>query len=364
MKLLKSVILVGVPFFAYAEAPQVAIEACQTGTSGAPCSFSTPRNTVEGVCRQPPSQDQLVCVPARNGANRLSGNENAGLDRQTQRRAPRKHTVVQSDGQIETMKANVEPITDSEISVRIEGEDRTLVANGISEHLTGQFPNSGNPNGISEQSYIFKVPANPVVTEKITPLGLHDFGLGLNGVPFDPIAAEWYLGDRNGGWQYEAMSGAVELGLDENHAHVQPSGAYHYHALPTLLVADLHISSEAHSPLIGWAADGFPIYALYGYSDPQNESSNIVEKTSSYRLKTGHRPSGGSNPGGHYDGTFVADYEYVKGAGSLDECNGQVTVTPEFPKGTYAYFLTDTFPVIPRCYKGTPSTDFTQQRVR
>ncbi|WOD08612.1 YHYH protein [Marinomonas sp. GJ51-6] len=48
----------------------------------------------------------------------------------------------------------------------------------------------------------------------------------------------------------------------------------------------------------------------------------------------------------------------------MDECNGQVTVTPEFPNGTYAYFLTDAFPVIPRCYKGMPSTDFTQQRMR
>lgn len=364
MKLLKCVMLISLPAFLHAKAPAVAIEACLSEESGASCRFSTSRNTVEGICRQTPSQQRLVCVPERNEAHRLSGNENVGLGGQTQRRTPRKHRVIQSDGEVETIPANIEPITDSKISIRIEGEDRILVANGISEHLTGEFPNSGNPNGITEQNYRFKIPANPVVTGEIIPLGLHDFGLGLNGVPFDPIAAEWYLGDRNGGWQYEAMSGAVELGLDENHAHVQPSGAYHYHALPSFLLSDLHLSSEEHSPLIGWAADGFPIYALYGYSDSQDKGSRIVEKTSSYRLKEGHRPSGGNNPGGHYDGTFVADYEYVKGAGTLDECNGQVTVTPEFPDGTYAYFLTDTFPVIPRCYKGTPSRDFTQQRAR
>lgn len=67
---------------------------------------------------------------------------------------------------------------------------------------------------------------------------------------------------------------------------------------------------------------------------------------------------GGNEPGGYYDGTFLADYEYIEGAGTLDECNGRMTVSPEFPDGTYAYFLTSDFPNIPRCFKGTPSQDF------
>ena len=62
--------------------------------------------------------------------------------------------------------------------------------------------------------------------------------------------------------------------------------------------------------------------------------------------------------GGKYDGTFVADYEFVKDLGDLDECNGRSCVTPEFPGGTYAYFLTEAWPVIPRNYRGTPSADF------
>ncbi len=32
--------------------------------------------------------------------------------------------------------------------------------------------------------------------------------------------------DRDSGWQYEALSGAIELGPDDNHARVQPDGAY------------------------------------------------------------------------------------------------------------------------------------------
>ena len=64
------------------------------------------------------------------------------------------------------------------------------------------------------------------------------------------------------------------------------------------------------------------------------------------------------NPGGTFDGTFVDDYEYIAGSGDLDECNGREGVTPEYPEGTYYYVLTDTFPFIPRSYRGTPDRSF------
>jgi hypothetical protein len=53
-------------------------------------------------------------------------------------------------------------------------------------------------------------------------------------------------------------------------------------------------------------------------------------------------------------GAFTQDYEYSAGSGDLDECNGRVGVTPEFPCGTYHYYITDTYPYIQRCVKGTP----------
>ena len=52
-------------------------------------------------------------------------------------------------------------------------------------------------------------------------------------------------------------------------------------------------------------------------------------------------------------GTFTSDYEYVANLGDLDECNGRTGVTPEFPAGTYHYFITDTFPYAQRCIKGS-----------
>jgi len=51
-------------------------------------------------------------------------------------------------------------------------------------------------------------------------------------------------------------------------------------------------------------------------------------------------------------GTFAQDWQYVAGSGDLDECNGRVGVTPEFPGGIYHYFATDSYPYFQRCVKG------------
>lgn len=275
---------------------------------------------------------------------------------------PREHTVIQSDGELNLEPATLEPPGQSSVSITVEGDDRVIRANGLPDHLVGQFPNRGNPHSIRMQRYSFDLPAEPRLAERTTPLGLFNFGMAIDGVPFDPGAAEWYKGDPQSGWRYAALSGAVPLGLDENYAHVQPSGAYHYHGLPTLLLRRFGLNDSRHSPLVGWAADGFPIYAIYGYVDPEDPAAGVAALRSSYRVKPGERPSGGNNPGGTYDGTFIADFEYVANAGELDACNGRQTVTPDFPAGTYAYFLSPNWPVIPRCFKGTPSKAFTEQR--
>ena len=102
---------------------------------------------------------------------------------------------------------------------------------------------------------------------------------------------------------------------------------------------------------IGWAADGFPIYARYGYSDPADSDSSIVVVQSSYQLKTS--PDANRAEVSMYPmGTFTQDYEYVEGSGHLDECNGRTGVTPQFPEGIYHYFATDTFPFLQRCVRG------------
>lgn len=248
---------------------------------------------------------------------------------------------------------NQQVTMENKVEIEAGQKYRYISANGIPNHEHGQFPNQHNPNTIQEQHYLYRVPLHPKIANQITKFTLQPFGIALNGIPFDPGAAEFWNHDFNSGWQYEALSGKINLGFDANHAHVQPNGAYHYHGLPTGLIQKMGTGSTM--VLVGYAADGFPIYSQNGYSDPNNSKSPLKQIHSSYRLKQGIRPNG---PGGTFDGIFVQDWEYVPGAGDLDECNGRFGVTPEYPQGIYHYYITQEFPFISRCFRGTPDESF------
>lgn len=169
-------------------------------------------------------------------------------------------------------------------------------SDGLPDHSTGQFPNQGNPNSISEQSYSFKMPVNGRLNGNITALNHSPFGVAINGVVFDPGTAEYWNNDRSSGWHMEAMYLGQRLGLDWSNAHVQPNGAYHYHGLPEGILQKF--KSAGKPVLVGWAADGFPIYAQYGYRSAPEASGALVKLKSSYCLKRGNRPGGGAD-GGH-----------------------------------------------------------------
>jgi hypothetical protein len=238
------------------------------------------------------------------------------------------------------------------VSISVKDGYRTIESDGMPEHPTGEFPNDHNPNTISAQAHKYRVPAEPHPAETTTALGMWPFGVAINGIPFDPFAAEWWRRNPRSGWQYEPMFAKL-LGIDENNAHVQPDGSYHYHGIPNYLVQ--HNGGKSKPALVGYAADGFPIYGPYGYKDAKDSSSGLVKLKSSYRLKEGERPDG---PGGKFDGHFVQDFEYVAGLGDLDECNGRNGVTPEYPNGTYYYVLTEAYPYIPRIFRGKPDQSF------
>ena len=244
---------------------------------------------------------------------------------------------------LETSAGSSSGLPAPRVQITVEGESRVIRANGIPDHEMGRFPGPGCPNAVSAQDYTFRVPLHPKTNATFTALKQQAIGVAVNGVPLDPGTAEFWKNDRNSGWHIEAIGGGKNLGLDQNQAHVQPSGAYHYHGIPTGLLAKL---GEKDPALIGYAADGFPIYA------------RTSENRSSYRLKSGTRPGGSAGPGGAYDGTYTADYEYVKGLGDLDEANGRTGVTPEYPQGTYYYVATAEFPFYPRMLKGTPDASF------
>jgi len=247
----------------------------------------------------------------------------------------------------------------SVVNIEVQGERRIITSNCIPGHPVGRFPNRNCPLEIRAQDFHFEVAAAPVAVEKPVPMGAWLFGVCINGVVLDPTGPYWD-GDSARDWQFEVMSATARpyLGLDGNNAHVQPSGEYHYHSVPEGLLEGLGAGPDAAPAvvLIGYAADGFPIYGPVGPADPQDPQSPLQTLRPSYRLRAGARPGG---PGGVHDGTFVEDFEYVPGLGDLDECNGRVGVTLEHPAGIYHYILTRAYPFIPRLYRGVPSEDFT-----
>jgi hypothetical protein len=90
-------------------------------------------------------------------------------------------------------------------------------------------------------------------------------------------------------------------------------------------------NSTSHSPILGWAYDGNPIYGPYGYENPST-GGNVKLMVSGYvTVSISNRPSG------YPIGFFVEDYEYQNN-GDLDEFNGRFCITPDYPNGIYAYF--------------------------
>jgi hypothetical protein len=147
-------------------------------------------------------------------------------------------------------------------------------------------------------------------------------------------------------WRYDPMSPLNNFGTDTHNAHPQPpAGEYHYHGSP---VAMFYTDTAVISPVIGFAADGFPIYGSYF-----DDNGTIRKATSSYQLKAGSRVTvSGVNPNGSYDGQYIDDYEYVNGAGDLDACNGMTQ------NSSYAYYITDSYPWVIGCFTGTPDSSF------
>jgi hypothetical protein len=198
-------------------------------------------------------------------------------------------------------------------------------------------------------------------------------------------------------------------------AHQQNTGVYHYHANPiaTRYLLGDHIDyntttktySEStnaptkHSPIVGWAKDGFPIYGPYGYSNATNPASGVRRMISGFVARDGQNgttnltvtgrttiPAWAARAGnrsttlaateygpavsasfalGRYteDNDYLGDHGQVQGVNfDLNEYNCRYCVMPEYPAGTYAYFVCITsngLPTYPynvgKQYYGTPT---------
>ncbi|MFM8372701.1 MAG: YHYH protein, partial [Bacteroidota bacterium] len=276
------------------------------------------------------------------------------------------------------------PINDAALAnvqmVRYSTGSVYVNTNGIPAYITGPFLD-GNPSIATPQNAIFRFPLNPVPnTGTPTATTPGNIGLFINGVAlFDyrdgvswrsstnSLAGGPLGGNGDGVWNRDAVV-AERVGFDCAKAH-PAMGNYHHHQNPSAFNLDLAvisgicstypadglyvIDSTRHSPLIGFAYDGYPIYGAYGYKNTDG-TGGIVRMKSSYSLRnitTRNTYANGTPvaPGPPVNSTyplgyFREDYQYIQPSTAnpdyLDEHNGRFCKTPEFPNGTYCYFTT------------------------
>lgn len=281
------------------------------------------------------------------------------------------------------VSGNPTPITDAVLAnvqaVRYSANWVYISTNGIPAYITGPFLD-GNPNLAGSQNAIFKLPLTPTQnTGTPTETSLGNIGLFINGVAlFDyRDGRSWNsttnsLGGGpmnppgNGIWNRDAVV-AERVGFDCAKGH--PAGTnYHHHQNPSAFNLDLSVISticntypadglyvinpSQHSPLLGFAYDGFPIYGAYAYANT-NGTGGIVRMKSGYQLRNittrtvlanGTDVSDGPAVSTTYPlGYFREDYEYVAHPSDpsyLDVHNGRFCITPEYPDGIYCYFTT------------------------
>lgn len=252
--------------------------------------------------------------------------------------------------------------------------------NGIPAYITGPFLD-GNPSLASDQNAIFKFPLNPVEnTGTPTATTGGNIGVFINGVALfdyrDGVSWNNQTQAEAGGpimgppgqgiWNRDAIV-AERAGFDCAKGH-PAMGNYHHHQNPSAFNLDLVtlsticdtyaadglyvINTLEHSPLIGYAYDGFPIYGAYAFANTDG-TGGITRMKSSYQLRDitvrthyadGTDVTDGPAVNATYPlGRYREDYEFIAHPGMedyLDEHNGRFCITPEYPNGIYAYFCT------------------------
>lgn len=242
-------------------------------------------------------------------------------------------------------------------NVNLSVENGNLIINS-----TG-IPNHDFESGLGccaeENEYQWIIPGDPAIAKELTwAPELGAIAITVTGVPIfgpeegpggDAVALhyEYFEEDRQ----------PIVIGVCGGHS---AGTIYHYHfdancihwheENPNISITEWNdydkdkLDSKVHSPIIGFAFDGFPIYGPFGW----DENKNIIEMTTSYKLKVGEDG---------YNG--IDSWEYSEGLGDLDECNGHFFSTLEVPGGIYHYHSTSKngdgligFPYFLLCYKG------------
>jgi hypothetical protein len=267
-------------------------------------------------------------------------------------------------------------------AVAYNATDVYVSCSGIPAYVIGPYLD-GNPSQGGNNNNKYKIPLNPIQnTGTPTATTGGTIGVFINGVSlFDYRDGVSYKsstgadaggpipgGPGDGAWNRDAIP-AEKSGFDCAKGHPAMTN-YHHHQNPSAFNLDLNvistvcnmyladglyvIDSTAHSPLIGYAYDGFPIYGAYGYKNVDG-TGGIVRMKSSFSIRSittrtiyydGTTPTfpGPVVSASHPLGEYREDYQYTATSAAtpdyLDIHNGRFCVTPEYPLGTYAYFCT------------------------
>lgn len=268
-----------------------------------------------------------------------------------------------------SMKGTVSDIqrnTQFEELVLITSDEKscTLKSNNIPNHdFNDAQARFATP--VFEIAQEFSIPRNPSLSSSSEALSQRGHNaVMLNGVVLDILSAGCYrpdgrrvdengnvaIGCRTGdAWMLDPLGPGAGFGTDQHNAHTQPDGLYHYHGNP-MAMFDSNPGPDG-SPVIGFAADGFPIYGSYF----KDKSGKVRQAISGYELKAGQRTSSANDPGGAFNGMYVDDWEFA-GSGDLDTCNGMTV------NGQYGYYVTGSYPWVIACFSGKPDTSFLKKR--
>lgn len=231
------------------------------------------------------------------------------------------------------------------LAVQYSTNNVYIACNSVPGYTIGPWP--GDPWQPGAQNFVYKITLNPQEnTGQPIPTPYGHIGVWINGVSiYNPKDAHSW--EDEGTWFQNAFY-FENTTFDDCLGHPNNLLEYHTHVNPRC-VYDVTDSTQ-HAPIIGFAFDGFPIYGAWGYANSDG-SGGIKRMRTSYRLR--NITDRTILPGGtvvndtlqgptlllYPLGAYVQDYEYVTNLGDLDDHNGRFCVTPEYPNGTYAYFV-------------------------
>lgn len=213
---------------------------------------------------------------------------------------------------------------------------RVIISSQVPDHTAEQDAITSNPNTRCERFQYIQLPLTPTKGSSAAATGLGTVGLAVTGGAFFN-----HLSNPDGSL---AMPNEG-TSLDSCFGHSAPGGAYHYHA--NINCTNAGAATGANDPdkcvLIGYMADGFPVYGFC-------KDSSGKQMTSCYSLNSGVTTVSVTTAAGTVSGIGSSsnDYTYdtaafTAGTCNLDKASGAIHPTTN----TYSYFMTTEYPWTP-----------------